>query len=185
MKPESRNPRQSHPKPPKATRNRRKKAECRKAVHARYKPSTSQVQRQVQARYMRGSCMVHAWYKPPQSHPEAKRDGGERPCSGFAPVGIWVALQWLVPIPAGMRSTVSRSFPAKSRMRWKAFLPSEVAPGRGTLEPLKRLPCAAHIFRERGHSCPPVRALVYLGVGFGVDQRARADKNVRAPTASR
>jgi hypothetical protein len=33
--------------------------------------------------------------------------------------------------------------------------------------------CASHIFPERGHSCPPV--------GFGVDQRAKADKNVRAP----
>ena len=32
-----------------------------------------------------------------------------------------------------------------------------------------------------GHSCPPVRALVYFGVGFGVDRRTKADKNVRAP----
>ena len=32
---------------------------------------------------------------------------------------------------------------------------------------------------ERGHSCPPV----CFGVGFGIGQRARADKNVRAPAA--
>jgi hypothetical protein len=34
-------------------------------------------------------------------------------------------------------------------------------------------PCASHIFPERGHSCPPV--------GYGVGQRAKVDKNVRAP----
>jgi hypothetical protein len=87
--------------------------------------------------------MVHAWYKPPQSHPEAKGAGGERPCSRFAPEGISVALQRLVPVPADLRSTVSHFLPAKSRARWKASLPSEVAPGGGAVEPWQKLHRAA------------------------------------------
>src|ERR1017187_298360 len=80
MKPESRNPRQSHPKPPKATRNRRKKAECRKAVHARYKPSTSQVQ----GRCKPGTCEVHAWYMRGTSHPKVIPKPSEMEVSGHA-----------------------------------------------------------------------------------------------------
>ena len=164
---ETREATQSHPK---ATSMRHQshpeaKAECRmqnaerrgkaaqSQVRARYKPGTSQVQAkckpgawEVHAWYMRGTCMVHAWYKPPRTHPEAKGAGGEPPCCRFAPVGISVALQRLVPVPAGMRSTVCHFFPAKARTRGKASLPSEIAPGGGTLEPLKRLPRAPALY---------------------------------------
>src|ERR1019366_5199258 len=139
------------PKRPKATTELKQKVESRKQKcgprppEARYMRGARQVQAmclggdwEVQARYMRGTCMVHAWYKPPQSHPGAKGAGGERPCSRFAPVRISVALQRLVPVPAGRRSTVSHFLPAKSRTRWKASLPTEVAPGGGAVEPWQR-----------------------------------------------
>jgi hypothetical protein len=139
---------QSHTKaPPKPPRGqcRMQNVERRKPPKARYKPGTCEVQArykpgasQVQARYMRGTCVVHVWYKPPQSHPEAKRAGGEPPWSGFASVGISVAAPQLVPVPPEVSSTASHFFPAKSRTHWNASLASEFAPRSGAVGPLQR-----------------------------------------------